>query len=88
MNSLKSIITIGVLALTCSFFSSCNTEPKAEAPPKIERATDKTGKEYTSRYICPMRCKGSGTEVKDQNCPSCEMALKENRNHAHYGHNH
>lgn len=88
MKSFKSILTICLLVATCSFFSSCNTEPKKEAPPKIEKATDRNGKEYTSRYICPMHCKGSGTEVKGQKCPACKMDLVENRNHAHYGHNH
>ena len=30
------------------------------------------GKEYTSRYICPMHCKGSGSDVAGT-CPVCEM---------------
>lgn len=33
---------------------------------------DKTGKEYTSAYICPMKCAGSGSD-KAGKCPSCDM---------------
>lgn len=83
-----------LLLATGSFiFSSCGgaetkADKAADAAPKIERAVDKNGKEYTSRWICPMRCKGSGTEVRGQKCPACKMDLVDNKNHAHYGHNH
>ena len=88
MNTLKSACAILLIFAACTIFVSCQSEPKAPAPPPIERAKDVNGKEYTSRYICPMRCVGSGTEVKGQICPACEMKLRENRNHPHYGHNH
>jgi ABC-type nickel/cobalt efflux system permease component RcnA len=38
---------------------------------------DKTGKEYTSAYICPMHCEGSGSD-KEGTCPACKMAYIEN----------
>ena len=88
MNSLKSIFTICLIFVACSIFISCSGGTQETKTVKIEKATDKNGKEYTSRYICPMHCKGSGSEVKGQKCPACEMDLVENRNHAHYGHNH
>jgi len=35
------------------------------------------GKEYTSKYICPMHCKGSGSD-KSGTCPECGMEYIEN----------
>lgn len=36
-----------------------------------------TGKEYTSTYICPMNCEGSGSKTKG-NCPVCDMDYVKN----------
>jgi len=38
---------------------------------------DKSGPEYTSRYICPMHCEGSGSDEPGE-CPVCGMAYEEN----------
>lgn len=38
------------------------------------------GKEYTSMYICPDHCKGSGSD-KEGECPNCGMELMENLNY-------
>ena len=40
-------------------------------------AVDKSGKEYTSAYICPMHCDGSGSDQPGK-CPVCKMDYKEN----------
>jgi Cu(I)/Ag(I) efflux system membrane fusion protein len=40
--------------------------------------TNKTGKEYTSAFICPMRCEGSGSEVAGE-CPVCGMKYVKNK---------
>ncbi len=42
-----------------------------------EATVDKTGKEYTSAYVCPMHCEGSGSD-KAGACPKCKMAYVEN----------
>jgi hypothetical protein len=42
-----------------------------------ESAIDKTGKEYTSAYVCPMHCEGSGSDAAGT-CPKCKMAYVEN----------
>lgn len=62
----------------------------------------KQGPEYTSAYICPMHCDGSGSE-KPGECPVCGMDYVKNENmptdghmhedghdhdHDHEGHNH
>lgn len=35
------------------------------------------GKEFTAKYICPMHCKGSGSD-KFGSCPECGMEYIEN----------
>ena len=42
-----------------------------------EDETTELGKEYTSKYICPMHCKGSGSD-KPGTCPVCGMEYIEN----------
>ncbi len=42
--------------------------------------SDQQGKEYTSAYICPMHCEGSGSD-KPGECPVCGMTYEENKNH-------
>lgn len=52
--------------------------------------TEQQGKEYTSAYICPMHCDGSGSEEMGQ-CPVCGMDYVANENYkqdAHEGHSH
>ena len=48
---------------------------------------DQSGPEYTSAYICPMHCKGSGS-AEPGNCPVCGMAYVENENHNADDHDH
>lgn len=38
----------------------------------------KGGKEYTAAYICPMYCKGSGSD-KPGTCPACKMDYEKNK---------
>lgn len=37
----------------------------------------KAGKEYTSEYICPMHCEGSGSDTTGT-CPTCGMDYVKN----------
>lgn len=52
---------------------------------------DESGPEYTSKYVCPMHCKGSGSEEPGE-CPVCRMdyVKKKKKKHKcnHPGHNH
>lgn len=62
---------------------------------------DSAGPEFTSAYICPMHCKGSGSDAPGA-CPVCGMDYVANTNHpmhqgeeegeeeddSHEGHNH
>lgn len=48
---------------------------------------EKQGKEYTSAYVCPMHCKGSGSEEPGQ-CPVCGMDYVVRTDHEADGHSH
>ena len=61
MKTFKTLIAIPFLFL---LLFACGSETKA--------AEDKTGKEYTSAYICPMHCEGSGSD-KAGKCSTCKM---------------
>lgn len=41
------------------------------------KKVDKTGPEYTSDYVCPMHCEGSGSD-KPGECPVCGMDYVKN----------
>ena len=62
MKNLKFIFPLLLLAATTLIFA-CGGENKTE---------DQQGKEYTSAYICPMHCTGSGSD-KAGTCPVCKM---------------
>jgi hypothetical protein len=51
----------------------------------------KDGPEYTSRYVCPMHCEGSGSDTEGK-CPVCGMTYVLNENYTeeenHSEHNH
>ena len=45
------------------------------------------GKEYTSAYVCPMHCEGSGSESAGT-CPVCGMDYVAQAEHTKDGHSH
>lgn len=63
--------------------NSCNMANKKASDIKssVKSATTETikkGKEYTSKYVCPEHCKGSGSD-KPGKCSECGMDLVENK---------
>ncbi len=46
-----------------------------------------TGKEYTSAFICPMHCQGSGSDQAGT-CPACGMDYVAQADHVKDGHQH
>jgi len=48
---------------------------------------DMEGKEYTSTYVCPMHCEGSGSDEEGK-CPVCGMTYVLNEEHMADGHTH
>ena len=45
------------------------------------------GKEYTSAYVCPMHCDGSGSDEAGT-CPKCGMDYVMQEEHVKDGHSH
>ncbi|MDF1697454.1 MAG: heavy metal-binding domain-containing protein [Saprospiraceae bacterium] len=85
---------LSLMALVCFSISivSCGNKSKTGSEGTKSEVVDKTGKEYVSAYICPMHCKGSGSD-KNGVCPVCGMDYVKNKNykgtaHDHDGHDH
>ena len=72
------ILLCGLFLIACT---SCGSK----------KVKDQEGKEYTSAYICPMHCTGSGSDSPGV-CPVCgmdyEANTKQGEGHNHDGHNH
>jgi hypothetical protein len=70
-----------------------NTQPEANAEETSAEESDKTGKEYTSAFVCPMHCEGSGSHEAGK-CPVCGMDYVANADFKpegegdHEGHDH
>jgi len=79
-------VTLTVLALVALGITTYSCKGDAKAKDKTTEEV-KQGKEYTSAYICPMHCDGSGNE-KPGDCPVCGMAYEKNKEHKADGHNH
>lgn len=86
MQYFKIIFLFVALSVTGVAISSCGNKSST---------TEQQGKEYTSAYICPMHCEGSGSDEVGK-CPVCGMDYVKNENQKadgqkddnHEGHNH
>ena len=78
MKNLKTILLFASFLTLGLFFSSCSSNTDN---------SDKQGKEYTSAYVCPMHCEGSGSDEKGT-CPVCGMDYVKNEDHKTDGHSH
>lgn len=72
-----------LLSVSCKGKTAQNTEVNTE---QIETNENK-GKEYTSAYVCPMHCEGSGSDTEGT-CPTCGMDYVANEEHIKDGHIH
>ena len=81
MKKIKSVfivvafLTIGIAMVSCGNGQNNCTN------------TEQQGKEYTSAYICPMHCEGSGSDAAGE-CPVCGMDYVANEKHNSDGHDH
>ena len=75
-----SILLFGLM-FTMGTYTSCS-EKKDKSLESVE-----TGKEYTSKLICPMHCEGSGSHETGI-CPVCGMDYVKNEKHKADGHQH
>lgn len=89
MHFLRTILLAFSLLAVAATATNCGHKAP-EATEATEEAAPAQGKEYTSAYICPMYCPGSGSEEPGQ-CPVCKMDYVANKKHegdGHEGHNH
>ena len=77
MKNSISKMAIGLLFLGSSIFIACggNSGTHGEA------------KEYSSEYVCPMHCEGSGSDEAGT-CPVCGMDYVPHAEHVKDGHQH
>lgn len=90
MKSLKIVLTLMIFSLLTLGIYSCGDGKKTDSKTEQTEDATKQGKEYTSDYICPMHCEGSGSE-KPGECRVCGMKYKKNdktTTEDHSGHNH
>ena len=76
--------------------TSCKSDTKQPVNTETTpQPAEKKGKEYTSAYVCPMHCAGSGSDGPGK-CSVCRMDFvlnedyKKQDNHEghHHGHDH
>jgi hypothetical protein len=81
MKNLRILIMCLSFALMGAAFTACGHS---------HEHGEQQGKEYTSAYVCPMHCEGSGSEEMGK-CPVCGMDYVKNEDAAeeqHEGHSH
>ena len=77
-----ALITIGLALTSCGNKTNNKTNNKTITEQSINQS-----KEYTSAYVCPMHCEGSGSD-KAGICPVCGMDYVENEKHQTDRHSH
>lgn len=82
MNKFKIIFFFLAIIATGAFISSCGNSSQNQ-----EHAVHGEGKEYTSAYVCPMHCEGSGSDAEGK-CPVCGMDYVMQSEHVKDGHKH
>jgi len=88
MKNLKMFLFLAFLSTGALTVASCGGSA-SQGEEATEQADDR-GPEYTSDFVCPMHCEGSGSD-KAGTCPKCGMAYVENTEKSdeeHDGHNH
>lgn len=79
MKKSKIYLAVLVLFTATALLSSCRTNEDKKTD-STEQVSDKSGPEYTSAYVCPMHCEGSGSDSAGT-CPVCDMDYVKNTNH-------
>lgn len=83
MKITKFVFLFSITLFLSAFMASCGGKSHSHA----NDASEMTGKEYTSAYVCPMHCEGSGSD-QPGTCPVCGMDYEKNENHKTDGHKH
>lgn len=89
---MKQILIVFLVAFFGLGIMACNSSNSKKVD-KVEKVDATKGIEFTSAYICPMHCEGSGSHEMGQ-CPVCGMDYEKNEDshdkdhddHDHDGH--
>jgi len=90
MRLLKVLASVTLVFFLTISFTSCG-DAATSTDGAVEKTTTETphgaGQEYTSAYVCPMHCEGSGSDQAGE-CPVCGMAYVTQDAHTENGHEH
>jgi hypothetical protein len=81
--SATAVAALFLFTLSCKEKKETNTVTSTEEHETVQEP----GKEYTSAYVCPMHCEGSGSD-SEGTCPKCGMDYVANDEHTKDGHTH
>lgn len=89
---MKAIKFLGILAIAFSFslsISSCGSGHDHSHDQEATHSHESHGEgpAYTSAYVCPMHCEGSGSDQEGK-CPVCGMDYVAHESHVKNGHTH
>ena len=93
MKTLKFLTFLGLSLFVIACGGNADTAQdeaatdQTEVNNEAEADADEQGPEYTSAYICPMHCDGSGSD-KPGECPVCGMDYVKNEDMPANGHDH
>lgn len=92
MKVIRSLAILFFAVLVIALWSCGGTNQKHEGHghehnESMETSMHGEGKEYTSVYICPMHCQGSGGGEAGT-CPKCGMNYVAQADHVKDGHKH
>ncbi len=76
INFMRYLLIFSIFSMS---FLACKQDGNKQ---KADNTEAKSGPEYTSKYICPMHCKGSGADTTGV-CPACGMDYVVNKDHNH-----
>ena len=89
--NIKVLASAFILSMSLCMISCGGNASSGDKKLEVNQEVNKSGKEYTSAYICPMHCEGSGSD-KPGTCPVCNMDYVANKDYKgaaeHEGHNH
>ena len=77
MKSQLLFLALGVAFIFTACGESAQSKKARTEHEHLNRSVNHTGPEYKSKYICPMHCKGSGSDTTGI-CPECKMDYVKN----------
>jgi hypothetical protein len=87
MKKLKNILTSFLFCSAIMALGACGNGHEHGSGSGGDAKAHGASKEFTSAYVCPMHCEGSGSDQPGQ-CPACGMDYVAQSEHTKDGHAH